>query len=241
MDLEQLFAADDYLYFLAQALADEDTAQQVAFTETALAMQPPMRVLDVGCGHGRHANLLAQRGYRVTGVDLVEGFLAVARRDAPPTATFVRSDIGALAFTAAFERAYCIYDVLGYHDDDHARRTLAGIHRALVPGGRLLLDLRVREWIERLPPAAVLDLPNGDLMIDRYRFDAEAGRLHDHRTYVRGGVRRDIEFSVRVWSTPEIRQLVTTSGFALRAVFGGFDGAKASTDRHRLVLVCERG
>ena len=238
MDLEQLFDAEEYLYFLAQALSDEDTAQQIAFIETTLAMQPPMRVLDVGCGHGRHANELARRGYRVTGVDLVEGFLAVARRDA--TAEYVRADIAELAYDGVFDRAICLFDVLGYEDDDHARRTLAGIHRALVSGGRLLLDLRSREWIARLPPSAVLDLPNGDLMIDRYRFDPDAGRLFDRRTYLRDGVRRDIEFSVRVWTLLEIKRLVADAGFTITSAFGGFDGAAVASDRHRVVVACER-
>lgn len=238
MELDELFDADDYLYFLAQALADEDTEQQVAFVETALAMRPPMRVLDVGCGHGRHANALARRGFRVTGVDAVEGFLAVARRDAPVGATFVRGDIGALGLDAAVDRAICIYDVLGYADDDHARRTLAGIHRALVPGGALLLDLREREFLARLPAAAVLDLPNGDLMIDRYRL--EGSRLFDHRTYLRGDRRRDLRFSVRVWTHEEMRELLAAAGFAIRAAYGGFDGAPPSGERHRVVLVCDR-
>lgn len=241
MDPSQLIDAEEYLHFMARSLAAEDTPAQVSFVERALAMQPPMRVLDLGCGHGRHANELARRGYRVLGVDLVDGFLAIARQDAASAGldvAFERLDMAEVAHVAAFERAVCLYDAFGWSDDAHQRRTLAAVARALVPGGRLLLDLRTREYMSRLPPAAVLDLDNGDLMIDRHHFDARTGRFVDHRTYLRGTRRRDVTFSIRIWAYTEIVAVLEQAGFVVEAAFGGFDGAEMSPQRARTLLVC---
>ena len=58
----------------------------------------PRLIVDLGCGHGRHSVELAKRGHKVTGIDLTEGFLEVARRDAEEQkvdVSFVRGDIGA--------------------------------------------------------------------------------------------------------------------------------------------------
>ena len=68
------------------------TAQEVAFLAEALALRPGMRVLDVGCGPGRHAHALASVGIEVHGVDISERFVELAREDAPPGATFERLD-----------------------------------------------------------------------------------------------------------------------------------------------------
>lgn len=55
------------------------TAQEVAFLLDVLRLKRGERVLDVGCGPGRHAIALAQAGLQVTGVDVSAGFLDVAR------------------------------------------------------------------------------------------------------------------------------------------------------------------
>ena len=65
-------------------------------------------MLDVGCGPGRHAHELARRGIVVHGIDIAEPFVDLARRDAPPGATFERLDARALPFDAEFDAAICL-------------------------------------------------------------------------------------------------------------------------------------
>jgi ubiquinone/menaquinone biosynthesis C-methylase UbiE len=55
------------------------TQAEVDFIEAELKLQPGARILDVGCGTGRHAVALAQRRYQVTGVDISGGMLRQAR------------------------------------------------------------------------------------------------------------------------------------------------------------------
>src|SRR3546814_11302338 len=64
-----------------------------------------MRVLDVGCGPGRHAHALARRGMEVVGVDISQRFVDLASADAPPGASFVRADARALTFDGEFHAA----------------------------------------------------------------------------------------------------------------------------------------
>jgi predicted TPR repeat methyltransferase len=67
-DIEALFDAEEYGYFLAQTLQDEDTPAQCAFVESALALSPNSRVIDLGCGHGRNGIELARRAHRPVGI-----------------------------------------------------------------------------------------------------------------------------------------------------------------------------
>ena len=62
----------------------------------ALGLEPGQRVLDVGCGPGRHAHELARRGIACHGIDISARFVELAREDAPPGATFERLDARAL-------------------------------------------------------------------------------------------------------------------------------------------------
>jgi len=59
------------------------TEQEVAYLVDALRLEPGQRVLDVGCGPGRHSLALARRGLEVLGVDLSPDFLALARDKTP--------------------------------------------------------------------------------------------------------------------------------------------------------------
>src|SRR6187431_3553070 len=59
------------------------TQQEVGFLVEALGLEPGMRVLDVGCGPGRHAHALAERGITVHGVDISQAFVDLAVERAP--------------------------------------------------------------------------------------------------------------------------------------------------------------
>lgn len=113
------------------------TEQEVVFLVEELGLAPGMRVLDVGCGPGRHAHALAERGLEVVGVDISQRFVDLAAESAPPGATFLRADARSLAFDGEFDAAISLcqgaFGLVGPGADE---AVLAGIARALRPGGR---------------------------------------------------------------------------------------------------------
>ncbi len=75
----------------------QNTRAEVDFLVDACALAPGMRVLDMGCGPGRHSLEMARRGFRVTGVDFTEQFVAFGQQRAaeegfPERAEFVLAD-----------------------------------------------------------------------------------------------------------------------------------------------------
>jgi SAM-dependent methyltransferase len=240
---EDLFHADEYLYFLEETLAEENTPLQIDFLERVTGMAPPMRVLDLGCGHGRHSNELARRGYKPVGIDLVAGFIHVAEAEAAREglgSQFVHADLRQFRSEEIFDRALCLFDVLGFFSDEDHELILHNAFSALRPGGKLVLDVRTREWMTRIPPVSVHDKGNGDMMIDRVAFDIESGRLVDKRTFVRDGKVRSVTFSVRLYAYTELRAILRQIGFVVEAVYGGYDGGPLTLAKNRTLVVARK-
>jgi ubiquinone/menaquinone biosynthesis C-methylase UbiE len=98
--------------------------------------------LDVCCGTGAGLEVLSSLGQgRITGVDFSAGMLAQARR-AHPEASWVRADARALPFSGAFDLAVS-FGALGHFLPAERPGLLAGVHRALRPGGVFAFPIAV--------------------------------------------------------------------------------------------------
>lgn len=114
--------------------------------EFARHFPPGACVLDAGGGAGEPvARYFVERGDTITGIDVSERMLALARRQVPE-ATFQRMDLRALEFPpASFDAIATVYVAFHLPRAEHAA-LFAGFARVLKPGGRLLLTLATREY-----------------------------------------------------------------------------------------------
>ncbi|MDJ0769143.1 MAG: class I SAM-dependent methyltransferase [Ilumatobacter sp.] len=190
------------------------TRQEVDFLVSALGLEQGTRVLDVGCGPGRHAHALAASGIVVHGIDISRRFVELARRDAPPGATFERLDARELPFDAEFDAAICLCQgAFGLMTaDGHDETVIDGIARALRPGGRLALTafssyFVVKHWQDA-------------------EFDAATGVNHE-RTEIRDEDGTAVETSL--WTgcyTPrELRLLCAAHGLVVDSISSVEPGA----------------
>lgn len=197
------------------------TDQEVGFLVEVLGLRPGMRLLDVGCGPGRHAHALARRGIEVVGVDISERFVGIARRDAPPGATFVHGDARSLAYDTEFDAvislcqgAFGLSDGPGTPIDGDAA-VLAGMARALRPGGMVALSAFSAYFQVRH-----LDLPSD--------FDAERG-VHHEVFEVRDPEGRPAQWDA--WTTcftpRELRLLAAGAGLEVLGLWSVEPGAYA--------------
>jgi SAM-dependent methyltransferase len=183
------------------------TVQEVEFLVDVLDLRPGMRVLDVGCGPGRHARALAERGIEVVGIDISERFIELARDGAPPTATFVRGDARSMTFTAEFDAAICLcqgaFGLVPGEDGEVLER----IVRALRPGARGAVSAFSAYFQVRW-------LGEGD------DFDADGGVNHE-RTLVRDEDGHGVDFDMwtTVFTPRELRLMAAAAGADLEALW----------------------
>ncbi|MCL6557896.1 MAG: class I SAM-dependent methyltransferase [Firmicutes bacterium] len=105
-----------------------------------LEPQPGEQILDAGCGTGILALELASRGLRVTGVDLSEKMLALAREKIyGHKVGFLRADICALPFSDGYFDAVICFTVLEFVGEPES--ALQELWRVLKPGGRLVIGV----------------------------------------------------------------------------------------------------
>ncbi len=143
----------------------QNTAAEVQFLAETLALHPGDHVLDVGCGTGRHAVMLAGMGCLVTGIDLSNGMLAEARKAAVVagvTVEWVQADAAEFSLAPRFDAAICLcegaFGLLGSRKDAIAqpRAILRNISHALKPGGRFVLTaLNALRMIRQYQPEEV--------------------------------------------------------------------------------------
>lgn len=165
----------------------------------------PVRVLDLGCGNGRHSLELARRGFRSVGLDWSADLLAVAHA-ADPEGRFLRGDMDHPPLKPVFHWVLNLFTSFGYHrEDGRNRRRLERMAALVRPGGHLVIDylnpaqveaglveygerrvgpLGVREWrrIDREHNRVVkdLELDHGEGRVRRVR---EAVKLYGHRWF----------------------------------------------------------
>lgn len=202
------------------------TDQEVAFLVDALGLVPGDRVLDVGCGPGRHAHALGVRGIHVHGIDVSERFVELARRDAPDGVTFERLDARRLPFDREFDVAISLcqgaFGLVGGGPGTDASPVdpdgvvLAGMARAVRRGGRVVVSAFSSYFMIRY-------------LEDHDTFDAGAGVNHE-RTEVRdeAGAAVPVDLWTSCFTPRELRLLAASAGLAVEHVWAVTPGDYAA-------------
>ncbi len=154
---ETFFAAHAAIY--DDNCFTKNTLAEVDFLLKELQVPPAARILDVGCGTGRHSIELARRGYRMTGLDLSPAMLDRARAKAEAAGVrvnWVQANATRFRFDEPFDAAICLcegsFGLLGAADDaiEHPLAILSNISRSLKPNAKVLLTVLNGFWMTRM-------------------------------------------------------------------------------------------
>jgi SAM-dependent methyltransferase len=243
IEFDPIFA-EDYLYFYGPML-DQQAPADVETIWRLLGLAPGIDVLDVPCGHGRIANLLAQRGCRVTATDSCETFVSLARRSAAQLAVsveYVLADMRSLRWSQAFDGIVNWFTSFGYFEDDENRAFLRQASAMLRPGGALVMDLSNRDakigQLQHGKAEQVIECA-GNRLVTESTYDPISGRIAMHWKISRDGQVRERRMSLRTFTFTELRDWMLAAGF--REVQGhGPNGTSLEADSPRLLVVARK-
>jgi len=195
------------------------------------------RVLDLCCGPARHALVLAQRGFEVTGVDRSTFLLGKARERSAGTAIeFVQSDMRDFVRPGAFDLAISLFTSFGYFESrDEDLAVLRNIRTSLKQGGAFVIDVISKEYLIPRCPTLWEQRPNGELQVTHLEVLPGWGRLRVTWLLVNDDRARRFVFEHNLYSGQEMVSLLERAGFENIQLFGNLEGAPYDAAATRLV------
>ena len=209
----------------------------------------PRSAVDLACGTGSVAQLLAKQGIPTIGVDLSEDMLTQAQlktadMDNPPR--YICQSLDKLKLYKAVDLAVCALDSLDYiTEPDRCRQAIRRIYRALNPGGLFVFDVNTPEKLRAMDGQVFLDEDDDVYCVWRGRFDEETNICsYGMDLFQRDGkrwVRSFEEHREYAYSQEQLRAYLKAAGFSRIEVYGDRTFSAPREGEQRIYFMARKG
>src|SRR6478752_2263874 len=221
-------------YFDAQYLLEYEPIfdlardrREVARLMEILALPSGARVLDVPCGQGRHAHLLAEAGFRVDGLDYSADLLKRAReRGTGPTLRYTRGDMRKLParWTGRFDAVVNLFTSFGFFTSpaDDAL-VMSEFARMLRPGGALVWHGGSRDGVmAKFISRDWWKSDDGTMIGHERAFDPLSGVLTIRTAWEGPSGAGTREHRIRLYTATRLAELCLDAGLVVEECYDGF-------------------
>ena len=136
-----MFSASAEFYDLIYSTFKDYASEAARIASLLRECHPSCRtILDVACGTGEHARLLAGHGFAVDGIDLDPAFVRIASRK-HPAGRFFEADMSDFHLGRRYDAVLCLFSSMGYlRSLDRVARALTCVREHMAPGGVLIVE-----------------------------------------------------------------------------------------------------
>lgn len=236
---------DSPLYEKLYANRNMDEAEQLAdLIEKEIPKNSNPSLLDLGCGRGRHSITLAERGYRVTGVDLSEKAIAKAKRitsEKKLPIDFISGDMRD-HLEKKFDAILNLFTTFGYFlEDEENARVIENISGMLKPNGTVLIDFFNAHLVEK----TLVKEESGSFKELNFKIERkiENGMVFKKINFSGSSLSEEVEYleRVKLYDLNWFKKVLFESGLILEKVYGDYSGGHFEVENSpRLIMISSK-
>jgi len=219
----------------------KEAIQLVKLIFSNIQLLPDARILDIGCGQGRHLSIFAEHHFKITGIDLSSVLLRIAKEINAnnPTANFLLADMRHLPLKSKFDLILNLFTSFGYFEKDKENRSvLVQINSLLNEKGSFVFDYFNSDYVKNnLVPKHKKEV--GELVVEQERY-IEDSRINKKIELTKKGKKTTYFESVKLYSPDEIYEMLRSVKLKINNVFGNYDGSAFDLNSPRLLVFGEK-
>ena len=223
---------------------NRDEAEASKFIDQLLdriGLESGSRALDLACGIGRHSKHISSKGLNVTGIDLSEYSISIAKELESESLQFFVHDMRQLFWKEHFELALNLFTSFGYfHSREDDLKMMNGVFDALKNHGLFVIDfMNTKKVVKNLVDYEEKTLDGVQFIIDR---KVENNIIEKSIKIIDGNRQSQFVEEVDELYLGDFEELLEVSGFELRSTFGNYElAAFDEQNSDRLIIIAEKG
>lgn len=242
-----------YYQIFLQSLSSR-TEGEIKFILGAIKPKKGQKVIDLGCGYGRHSIGLAKHNLDLTAVDYSAYLLKIGAKIAKERNSrvrFVRQDLRKLKTDKKYDVALSMFSSFGYFPHKENLNFLQKVYSLLKPGGKFLLDVmnaqmlfheiresgslkdstyvRVRTYSEKTAKYTDTDTYYLDTQLVYLLRKRKIGKQVDYWNYY-----------MFHYTAKQLRKYLESIGFEMIDIWGGYSGERWNRYSWRTIILCQK-
>ncbi len=222
---------------------EQEARKLVSLIIEKLSPPPGSGIIDLACGYGRHSLIFAEKGYRVTGVDISQTLIELARTEAESRkldAEFVRGNYHELEWHEEFNIALNLFTSFGYDDEDEINFNLfTTAHRLLKPLGYFVFDFFNSNHVQTNLETTSLEEMDGVIVEQKREIIRDT--VFKEIIIRRGGETERFEEKVKLYKPGLLKEKLVSAGFRILDLYGDYNGSNFNDEKSRRFLaICEK-
>jgi len=245
------FESSGYVKICEEEGYISNTEQEVNFVigeMSRLFVPQPRKILDVGCGDGRHSILLAKKGFEVVGVDVSKKLIEKASNKTSTTygvikPQFLVKDMREISFHDEFDCVVFFFSVFGIFDRETNLEILRRVRKALKRNGIIILDLwNLFAFISYINSKGMqVKREVSSLKIkETYKFCPETLMLDWQEVHLNEGVKESYWGKYQFYVPSLLDEDLRKNKLYLKEAFGSFDKKPYNAFDERIIVVAQK-
>jgi len=205
-----------------------------------LQPQQNSTILDLACGEGRHSNFLAKKGFKVSGIDLSERSIDIAKQNAADNVSFDIKDMRFFSLPESFDYVFNLFTSFGYfQDSDDNVKVLTQINKHLNDNGILVIDfLNKHQVIENLVAKEVKVVDGIEFNITR---EVKQGSVVKNISFNTDNSQYKYQEKVQLFGLDQFTEMLAKTGFKIIKTLGDYELTEFHKESSsRLIIIAKK-